>query len=414
MKALIIAWGSRGDVAPLAGVGVRLRDAGHDVTVAAGKVFAGLLADAGLELRPLAGDMRASAEWEHHNAVARDGVVSRSGGRMLRAVRQYTRAVNEDVAGITADSDADIVLFTPLASAAYHVAEARGIPSIGLHLVPQQPTADYPPMIAGRTLGRLGNRTAGRLLRQAERPFFNGVNDIRAEHGLPPTTLAATRRAQADRHWPILHGISRHVLPRPADWRPGLDVVGYWWPPVPPGWTPPDDLVRFLAAGPPPVFVGFGSTNPGNAEQLSRTVVTALRQAGHRGVIQAGWADLATSDDDMLTIGDTPHQWLFPRMAAVVHAAGAGTTAAGLRAGVPAVPVPMTGDGPFWSYRMRTLGVSPAAIPFRKLTADRLADAVREAVANPTYARRASELAARIDAEDGGAAVLAAVDRLVG
>jgi sterol 3beta-glucosyltransferase len=178
---------------------------------------------------------------------------------------------------------------------------------------------------------------------------------------------------------------------------------------MPSGWTPPEDLCRFLDAGPPPVFVGLGSTNPGDAERLSGVVAAALRRAGQRGVIQAGWAELSASGDDMITIGDVPHEWLFPRMAVVVHAAGAGTTAAGLRAGVPSVPIPVTRDGPFWSYRLTTLGVSPGAIRFKKLTVDRLAVAVREAVTNPVYTRRATELAADLATEDGSAQVLATV-----
>lgn len=412
-KVLIFAWGSRGDVAPPAGVGTRLRQAGYEVTVAADKAFAELITDAGMEFRPTAGDVRAAVHRERHIATARDGMISRSGAKLLRDAKHYVRTLNADVAGIAADSDADVILFGQLAAAAYHVAQARGIPTIGMHLTPQQPTSEFPPIIFGRSLGSVGNRAAGRLIRLIERMFFNGINDIRAEHGLPPTTLAATYREQADRHWPALCGISPHVVPRPKDWRPGLDMVGYWWPPMPSDWTPPDDLRRFLEAGPPPVFVGLGSSNPGDPETFSRTIVTALRQAGYRGVIQSGWADLSTSDDDMLTIGDVPHEWLFPRMAAVVHAAGAGTTAAGLRAGVPAVPIPITGDGPFWSHRLTTLGVSPGSIRFKKLTADRLADAVREAVTNPAYARRGAEVAAMIATEDGAAHVVAAVDDLV-
>ena len=245
--------------------------------------------------------------------------------------------------------------------------------------------------------------------------YFANMNDIRAELDLPPTTLAATYRKQAAEEWPILHGFSNHVVPRPRDWRPGLEVVGYWWPAMPTGWTPPEDLVRFLDAGPPPVFVGFGSANPGDAEGLGRTVAEALRRAGMRGVFQAGWAGLSAGDsgDDMLSVGDVPHEWLFPRMAAVVHAAGAGTTAAGLRAGVPAVPVPVAGDGPFWSHRLALLGVSPGPVSYKKmLTVERLAEAVREAVANPDYARRATEVAAVLAAEDGIDHVVTTVEKL--
>ncbi|WP_043843652.1 glycosyltransferase [Amycolatopsis taiwanensis] len=411
-KALIVAFGSRGDVAPTAGVGARLREAGYDVTLAADKAFATLVEDAGLGFHPLIGDARAAAASELHSDAVRDGMASRSGAKLLKAAKQFIRALNINVAGITADSGADIVLFNALGAAAYHVAQARGIPSVGLHLQPQQPTAELPPTTLGHSLGRLGNRLATGLIRLFERMYFADINDIRAEHDLPPTTPAATYRKQAAEQWPILHGISRHVVPRPRDWRPGLEIVGYWWPTMPSGWTPPEDLRRFLDAGPPPVFVGLGSTNPGNPEHLSGVVTAALRRAGQRGVIQAGWAELSTSDDDMLTIGDVPHEWLFPRMATVVHAAGAGTTAAGLRAGVPTVPVPVTRDGPFWSYRLTTLGVSPGAIRFKKLTIDSLADAVREAVTNPVYTRRATELATNIATEDGAGQVLTTVTNL--
>lgn len=411
---LIIAAGTRGDVAPPAGVGVRLRDAGYDVIMAADKGFAGLVEDAGLEFRPMIGDMRAAAGSELAADSARDGAVSRSTAKLLVAAKDFFRELNADVAAITADSGADLVLLNPLGSAAHHVAEARGIPSAALHLQPAQPTAELPPIVLGRSLGRIGNRITGRLAHALERMYFNGINDIRAEHGLAPTTLAATRRKQAAEQWPILHGFSRHVVPRPRDWRPGLEVTGYWWPPVPAGWTPPEDLHRFLEAGPPPVFVGFGSAVPGDADHISGIVIPALRQAGRRGVIQAGWAGLSTGDagDDMITIGDVPHEWLFPRTAAVVHAGGAGTTAAGLRAGVPAVPVPVTGDGPFWSSRLTRLGVSPGSIKFKKLTTGTLAHAVREAVTNPAYAARAKELADRIATEDGTGGVLATVAEL--
>jgi sterol 3beta-glucosyltransferase len=407
---MIIAVGSRGDVAPYTGVGVRLRAAGHDVTVAADKGFEEMITTLGLDFRPVIGDMRAAADKELHQDSARDGVFSRSTVKLLKQAKQFFADLNRNVADLCAEGD--VLLLCPLASAGYHVAQARGVPSIGVHLQAQQPTREFPPMVFGRSLGGWGNRLAGKLIGRAERMYFSNVNEIRDEHGLPPTTFAAVRREQAEENWPILHGISRHVLPRPRDWRPGLEIAGYWWPASPPGWAPPVELREFLEAGAPPVFVGFGSANPGDVARLSQLVTTALRETGQRGVIQAGWANLSSTDDDMLTIGDVPHEWLFPRMAAVVHAAGAGTTAAGLRAGVPAVPIPITGDGPFWSYRMTTLGVTPGPIPFKKLTAERLAGAVREAVTNPVYRERAEGVAEAIGAEDGATRVLETVEAL--
>ena len=206
------------------------------------------------------------------------------------------------------------------------------------------------------------------------------------------------------------------MVPRPADWRPGLEVVGYWWPAVSPGWRPPPELVDFLAAGPPPVYVGFGSMVNGN-DRLSALIEPALRRAGVRGVIQVDDREAApvrTVTSDVITIGEAPHDWLFPRMAAVVHHAGSGTTAAGLRAGVPAVPIPMLADQPFWAARLAVLGVSPDTIPAGRLDEVRLAAAIRSAVTDPAFTDRARAVATRLAAEDGAGAVVRAVERLAG
>ncbi|MFD2421431.1 glycosyltransferase [Amycolatopsis pigmentata] len=414
-QVMIIAVGSRGDVDPCTGVGARLRAEGHRVTIAADRAFERLVTAAGLEFRPLWTRLRdqGGAAEETSQGYARDGLFSRSGLDMLAAARQFIRETNANVAEIAADPSVNVLLFNALGAAAYHVARARGIPSAGLHLQPQLPTAEFPPTLFGRSLGRFGNRAAWAAHRLTERSMFGNINEIRAEHGLPPTTLAATRREQAATAWPMLHGFSRHVVPRPPDWRPGAEVVGYWWPSVPAGWTPPEELRQFLDAGTAPVFVGFGSADPGDAPRISAIVAGALRSAGRRGVIQAGWADLAVRGDDLLTIGEVPHEWLFPRVAAVVHPGGAGTTAAGLRAGVPTVPVPMTGDHPFWAARLTALGVSPGPVPFKQLTEERLADAIRAAVDEPRYARAAKSIAADIATEDGAAEVARQVERLV-
>ena len=133
-----------------------------------------------------------------------------------------------------------------------------------------------------------------------------------------------------------------------------------------------------------------------------------------RAVVQSGWADLGPAGDDILLVGDLPHDWLFPRTAAVVHHAGAGTTAAGLRAGVPAVPVPVLVDQPFWADRLHRLGVAPHPLPLRELTADTLTDALRTCLDRSTYRTRATELARRIRADDGPAVVLSLITQLDG
>jgi UDP:flavonoid glycosyltransferase YjiC (YdhE family) len=158
------------------------------------------------------------------------------------------------------------------------------------------------------------------------------------------------------------------------------------------------------------VFVGLGSIIVTDPEPVVATAVEALRIAGARGVIQRGWGGLESHSDDVLTIGEVPHEWLFPRTATVIHAAGAGTTAAGLRAGIPSIPVPVWLDQPFWAARLTALGVSPGPIALRELSSARLASAIRSVVQDSAYRRRARWVAERIAVEDGAGQVAKAVE----
>ncbi|MCP4593378.1 MAG: glycosyltransferase family 1 protein, partial [bacterium] len=155
------------------------------------------------------------------------------------------------------------------------------------------------------------------------------------------------------------------MAPKPSDWGEQAHVTGYWFLDHVSDWQPPADLVRFLESGPPPVYVGFGSMMSRRAEQTTRITLDALKQSGQRGLIATGWGALSQSDlpDEVFLIESVPHDWLFPRTAAVVHHGGAGTTGAGLRAGVPGIVVPFGGDQPFWARRVEALGVGPAPIP---------------------------------------------------
>ncbi|RSO07889.1 UDP-glucose--sterol glucosyltransferase [Streptomyces sp. WAC 06783] len=412
MKILIAAAGSYGDVAPYTGLGVRLREAGHTVALAADASYAQLVRAAGLEFRSLPADPR------------REGSGAPGGKReLMRRAAAFVRELGPGIAG-AATTDTDLLLLSATtAPLGRHVAEALGIPSLDLPLQPNAPTGAFPPVVTGtRSLGRWGNRAAGRLsLRIVDRLYADGVRDLRAQLGLPPASARAVRRRRNTDSRPVLHGVSPALVPRPADWRPGLELVGNWWPYTAPDAALPPELESFLAAGPPPVFVGFGSMaagarDNGGSERLAATVVGALRRAGVRGVIQSGWAGLSgpAGGADILTVGEVPHALLFPRTAAVVHHAGAGTTAAALRAGVPAVPVPVTADQPFWAARLAAVGAGTDAVPFRSLAAEgaveRLAEAIGRAVREPSYRDAATAVARRMEAEDGAGEVIKAVE----
>ncbi|GAA4932486.1 glycosyltransferase [Streptomyces coeruleoprunus] len=355
MRILIITAGSRGDVAPFTGLGRRLMDAGHQVAVAAHPSFAALVGGCGLDHRPVPGDPR-----ELIRAWSR--AASREEARAL--TRAYADGLADGVAEAVAGGSDLLLTASGPAPLSLTAGEAFGIPVVGTYLVPAIATREFPLPNARSTdgLGPEGNLAAGRdVLRRAEGVFAGAVTRLRAHLGLP----AGASSAPVDVR-PVFHGFSPLVVPRPEDWPSWAEVAGYWWPARPCGWHPPAELVDFLQAGPPPVFIGFGSMAAGQGERLSELVAAAVERAGVRAVVQAGWAGLSGRGDDVLAIGDVPHDWLFPRTAAVVHHAGAGTTAAGLRAGVPALPVPVMADQPFWASRLYRLGVAPRPLPFQE------------------------------------------------
>lgn len=401
MRILIAAAGSRGDVAPYTGLGAALRRAGHEVALAVPDAFAPLVTEAGLEFRSL------PARTEGGAATKRE---------LMRTAVEFITQLGRGFAEAVDPGTDLLLLSTTTAPLGWHIAEGTGIPALGAYLVPAAPTGYFPPVVTGaRSLGRLGNRTAGRFaLRMADRLYAPAVTALRRDLGLPLVPPHAMRRRQEQAHWPVLHGFSPTLVPRPSDWRPGLEVTGTWWPYVDESRQLPDELRDFLAAGPRPVFIGFGSMAAGHGERLSDIAVRALRQAGLRGILQAGAAGLAADGDDVLTVGDVPHALLFPRVAAVVHHAGAGTAAAGLRAGVPAVPVPVTADQPFWAGRLAALGAAADPIPFRTLTAEALGDALGRVVRQQAYSTAAVAAAQRLAAEDGAGEAVKTVERLTG
>jgi UDP:flavonoid glycosyltransferase YjiC (YdhE family) len=412
MRVVIMTAGSRGDVAPYTGLGAGLAGGGHEVTLATHGLFEPLAAGSGVCFHPTPVDPLAVS----HSDRGRDLHASTSGlGKLLRVVSMARSAAEEMTdALVQAARGADVVLaagaVAPLGRA---IAEGLSLPSLGLFLQPQHPTREFgAPMLGGRSLGTVGNHLGGRAVISAvDQVFTQALHRLRTRHGMALRGPSAIRRAHERAHWPVLHGFSERVVSRPKDWRPGLEVAGYWWPYD--TRALPGDVEEFLAAGPPPVFVGLGSATVPDAEHLSAEIVRALRTAGRRGIIQQGWAGLAArGDDDVITVGDVPHALLFPRTAAVVHHAGAGTTAAVLRAGVPTVPVPVQFDGGFWAARLVALGTAPRAVPLRHLTAASLASALHRATSDPHHRVRAQELARGLAEEDGVAPVLAALDRL--
>lgn len=413
MLISVVALGSRGDVQPFVALGQGLAARGLAVRVACYEAYRGLVETAGLAWAPVPGDPQAILATEQGQAwMAADGPVT----FIRRMVRLGETHMEPVVAAITAAVDgADAILYGPLGFPALHLGEAAGVPAALAQLQPMAPTGEFPSFTVpgGRSLGRLGNRLSHVLVQQLLWQLVRRqVDRWRQDRlGLPPLGWRGSWPQLHRGPDPILYAYSPSVLPRPADWPAHLHVTGFWFLDPAPGWEPSAELAAFLADGPPPVYVGFGSMVWADRDAAWRTVRAALRLAGVRAVV-AGAPDVEA--EGLHPVGDVPHAWLFPRMAAVVHHAGAGTTAAGLRAGVPAVTCPFFADQPLWARRVHALGAGPAPLQASRLSAGRLARAIRKATHDEGMRARATALGERIRAEDGVGRAVSVISRWLG
>ncbi|PKZ64833.1 glycosyltransferase [Gordonia terrae] len=414
-RITILAFGTRGDVGPMTGLAAGLADhLGATVAIAAQRPYESMITGSGFEYRHLPRDTEADTRASTYGQAMVDGRRLKPSKEALEGMREDLRGVGEAMA--VAAEDADLILCGgPVGTMlGWHVAEASGRPSAAVVLQPSYPTGNFaPPPLGTRSYGRWGNRAAWNLAAAGEKFFAPLIDDLRRTLGLPAQSVGARRRLQ--RRWTQLCGFSSHVVPTPRDWPAHVHTTGYWWPVDSSAAKPSAELLDFLDDGPPPVFVGLGSTAISNGEEISTIVADALRHTGRRGVVQRGWARLDGGNDTttLHTIDDVSHAWLFPRTAGVVHHCGAGTTASTLRSATPSIALPGIMDQPFWAHRLQQLGCSPRPIPRSTLTAGQLSEAITEAVDDGRYRHAATELSAKLSSEDGPLAAARVVEALL-
>ena len=416
MRCTILAVGSRGDVQPLLALGIGLQAAGVTVRVATHKDFEAIVGGHGLEYFPMVG----------HASGFYGGAAGNAFRERVRRAADFRRFFDNYLSlflqrflrdAWTACQDADVVLsWSPSATS---LAERLKIPVFvaAPHPVLHLPTAAFPNPFHGASrgwLGPLSNRLSWERAKPVIRIGGAQVNAWRETLGLGATSwrqdLGRLRRL------PHLLGYSPTVLPKPWDWARWIHVTGYWFLDGPRAFEPPPGLEAFLAAGPPPIAIGFSSQVGPDAAALSRTVVESVTRAGVRAVLITGFGGIRGVEfpPHVFPVRTVPYDWLFTRVSAMVHQGGAGSTAAALRFDLPNVAVPFGFDQSLWGARVHALGAGPAPVPAEKLTAGALAAAMRRLTTDARMRDRAATVGAKIRAEDGiGAAVsaiLAAVD----
>lgn len=413
MRVAIVTMGTRGDVQPYVAIGRALRERGHEVVIGVDDDHAAMIRAHGLEHRRAGGSFRALLETDLGRAWLTSADSPRKYAKYARELfGPLQQAWCEDAD--RAVEGCDGVAFYALATGALHAAERRKLPAIALTPWPLAPTRAHAPVVAPwlEAMPGLVKLGLGHLIMRFAFSTFNDAHDAyRARVGLRPYRAKDVLHFVLESGVPTIQLFSEAVLPRPRDWAERHRVAGFSFLPNS-NYEPPTTLAEFMNNGPPPVYLGFGSMTGFEPGELAGLAARAARLAGVRVVIGSGWAGLAPRpSEDVFVVDELPHDWLFPRVAAVVHHGGVGTFAEGLRAGKPTVIAAFFGDQPFWGRINERLGTGPRALRRDNLTAKALAAAIRAALNEPGYRARAVEVSRRIREEDGAARAAELIER---
>ncbi len=400
VKITMLTIGSTGDVRPFILLGKELLSRGHTVTIAAFSAFRPMVEREGLGFFPLSGDAE-----KFINSLMQPG----SGGitfmsRLKKGLNTVAPQLIQDMYESCLHAEAMICNF--FGSVYYSIAEKLGIPCIQIQYCIMDPNSEHPlSVIKYQNLASWINRSSFKLgylvIGVVESRYLSAWRKenhvlLRKPHTAPDYRIGSHQI-------PVIYALSPAVVHRPAEWGSHIHMSGFWFDPCPPAWSAPEDLQRFLNESDPPVYIGFGSMNSGDMNRLTAIVLRSVHAAGIRAVVSAGSGSLIYSSNSKVffTHDYVPHDWLFPRVRAVVHHGGAGTTAAGLLYGRPTLVIPFSGDQPFWGHRVYELGCGPKPLSREKLTVHRFTKALLDLCSQEHYRIKAEEISSRLRVENG-------------
>jgi sterol 3beta-glucosyltransferase len=415
LTVVILVVGTRGDVQPFLPIARKLAER-HRVRIASHAEFREMVEKAEVEFYPLAGDPRELVEYLARtggrlvpiriDALVEDVPKKRALiGEILESTWRACTEPDPDRSGARPFA-ADWIIANPPSFGHIHCAEALDVPLHMVFTMPWTATSAFPHPLTRLQPGEhrpvrnfLSYGVVSTMLWAGLGDVVNGFRERTL--GLAPLDPVQGASLLEDNEVPFTYLFPESVIPRPEDWGPHIDLTNFIFANEAANYEPPPDLAAFLAAGPPPVYVGFGSTMVPAPAALTRVVFEGLERAGVRGVLSRGWGELGgEAPPHVHIIDDCPHDWLFPRCQAVCHHGGAGTTAAGLRAGLPSVVVPFFGDQFFWGRVIADAGAGPEPVPAVEITSESLAEAFAHAL-TPDARAKARLLGARVRERDG-------------
>lgn len=416
MRITFIAPGSRGDVQPYVALGRRLIEASHSVRLVSTKNHEELVQSNGVDFWGIEKSTEDMVRSEKMRKVLESGKLLTSIAKMGRELKKNAKLIT--TRSIEASKDANLIIAGVSGLfIAQSIAEKLNIPFLQAYNVPITPTRAFPGVLFPnfpRILG--GNRVTHFLTRQALWQAYRPTDQIVRKEilELPKYPIMGPFKSAGLDTAPILYGLSPSVIPQPKDWEKNIHITGFWFLDSPQDLEPTNELKKFIESGPPPLYIGFGSMSSRKPEETANIILRALKITDQRAIMYSGWGGLqkSTLPNDVLMVNSAPHTWLFPRCSAVIHHGGAGTTAAGLRGGTPSIVVPFHGDQPFWGKLVAKLGVGPKPIPRKKLNANLLVQAIRDAQ-SAEMCEKASRLSALIEKEDGITKAIEIIENII-
>lgn len=413
----ILAAGTRGDVQPPAAFCRELAGRGHEVRLVAHTEFADLLDGSAVTLKPLIGNIHEElASADARRFFADGGNPFTFMKWFFDVAKKYTAETTPLVRDYVKGSD--IIVGTGLLDYfSTAVGRALGIKAAHAYMQPFLPSREFPcalfkppPFDMPGWLNKLETQA------YFETTWAGGRSVAKLMHkmlGLPPPSWRYPAYAELNVGQPYMMAYSEQILPRPGDWPAHVDVTGFWFLDTPSSWKPPEDLVRFIQSGSPPIYAGFGSMVMKDPKATVNAVLQALKANNARGVISAGWSGYKPADlpDTVFAVDSVPHDWLMPKMAASIHHGGAGTTGAALRAGIPQIVVPFLGDQFFWGLQVEKRGLGPKALPHDRLDAEALGKAMNAALNDRSMRSCAANAGECVRAENGAARAADIIER---
>jgi len=416
MKIVIFPYGSRGDVQPFLALGVGLQQAGHHVTLVAPHTMTNWIHSYGVTVQPIRFDLDEFFRTPEAQALNKSGNVFKQMSTLSAKITAGLCAALDDF--WQAAQTADFVVQTIGGVGGVEAATQRGIPLALSFLQPFAPTRAFPSFFLpfrASLGGRLNHFTHQFVMNVFGGMYSSPLNPWRKARLKLPKWRSYSEMLKARQSFgtPWLFAYSPTLIPKPADWEAHQHVTGYWFLDASSNWQPAPELQQFLASGPPPIYIGFGSVGDGKAEKRARLILRALELSGQRGVLMLGWSGIARlpAPNTVFYLENAPHDWLFPKMAVVMHHGGAGTTAAAFRVGVPQIITPFATDQYAWADLAVKLGVSPKTTDIHKLTAEKLAEAINTALNDSAMRARAAVLGEKIRAENGMAQAVDIIER---